>query len=106
ALHGLDDLALMALLERVAGHDMDDQGVALRNALLAETAGNPFFVTEVLRHLVQTGAIRQDDNGRWVSDIDIHSAGLPVSVREVVGRRVASLGPDTEQVLVLASVIG
>lgn len=106
ALRGLDDDDLLELLERTAGHQMDDAGVGLRNAVLAETDGNPFFVNEILRHLAETGAIFQDDNGRWVADLDISTVGLPVSVTEVVGRRVATLGHDTHQLLTLASVIG
>ena len=56
-LRGLTDLDVLALLERIAGHEMTDDGVALRDALLAETAGNPFFVGEILRHLAESGAI-------------------------------------------------
>ena len=105
-LSGLDDLDLLALLETTAGHAMDDEGVALRDALLAETAGNPFFVGEILRHLAESGAIYQRDDGRWTADSDLRAVGLPVSVREVIGRRIAALGPDTERVLALAAVIG
>ncbi len=104
-LRGFDDADLLHLLETVAGHEMDEQGVALRDALLAETAGNPFFVAEILRHLADTGAIYEHD-GRWVAGADLRTVGLPVSVREVVGRRLAGLGPDTERILGLAAVIG
>src|SRR6476660_5512526 len=106
ALRGFDDDDVLHLLETVAGHEMDDQGVALRDALLAETAGNPFFVAEILRHLAETGAIYPQADGRWVADSDLRAVGLPVSVREVVGRRLAGLGPDTERALGLGSVIG
>jgi class 3 adenylate cyclase/tetratricopeptide (TPR) repeat protein len=106
SLRGFDDNDVLQLLETVAGHEMDDQGVALRDALLAETAGNPFFVAEILRHLAETGTIYQQDDGRWVADSDLRAVGLPVSVREVVGRRLAGLGPDTERVLGLGAVIG
>lgn len=106
ALRGLDDTDLLDLLEHTAGHHMDDTGIALRDAVLAETDGNPFFVNEVLRHLAETGAIYQNDDGRWVGDDDIRAVGLPVSVTEVVGRRVAALGADTHQLLTLAAVIG
>ena len=98
-LRGLDDDDLLDLLERIAGHEMDEHGVALRDAVLAETAGNPFFVVEILRHLAETGAIYQDADGRWVADADLRRSGCPVSVREVVGRRLAGLGADTERVL-------
>jgi class 3 adenylate cyclase/tetratricopeptide (TPR) repeat protein len=106
ALRGFGRDELLALLETIAGHEMDDQGVALGDALLAETAGNPFFVAEILRHLAESGAIYQRDDGRWVADADLRAVGLPVSVREVVGRRIATLGPESERVLALASVIG
>ncbi|MBX3287174.1 MAG: AAA family ATPase [Actinobacteria bacterium] len=105
-LHGLSDLDVLALLEGVAGHGMDADGLALRDALLAETAGNPFFVAEILRHLAESGRIYQRDDGRWVGDADLRAVGLPVSVREVVGRRLAVLGPDTERLLSYAAVIG
>lgn len=49
ALTGFGDQDLLELLERTAGHQMDDDGLGLRDAVLAETAGNPFFVGEILR---------------------------------------------------------
>ena len=94
------------LLELIAGHEMPDDGVALRDALLRETEGNPFFVGEILRHLAGSGVIFQREDGRWGAATDLRAAGLPVSVREVVGRRLASLGPDTERILALAAVVG
>jgi len=106
ALRGFSDDDLLDLLETIAGHEMDEQGVALRDALLAETEGNPFFVAEILRHLAETGAIYQQPDGRWTADTDIRAMGLPVSVREVVGRRLARLGPEAQRVLALGAVIG
>jgi class 3 adenylate cyclase len=105
-MRGLDDNELLDFLELVAGHEMEADGVALRDALLAETDGNPFFVGELLRHLAATGAIYQDDDGHWRATDDLRTAGLPVSIREVVGQRVRSLGEETHRVLTLASVIG
>jgi class 3 adenylate cyclase/tetratricopeptide (TPR) repeat protein len=106
SLRGLGDDELLRLLEQTAGHEMNDEGVALRDALLAETDGNPFFVGEMLRHLAETGGIYQDESGRWTSTEELRTGGLPVSIREVVGHRVLRLGPETQQVLTLASVIG
>lgn len=107
-LRGLGDLDVLALLETLAGHDLDhdSDGLALRDALLAETDGNPFFTVEILRHLSETGAIAQDPTGRWVATTDLSAHGLPTSVREVTGQRVARLGPEVQRVLRLASVIG
>src|SRR5262249_40127556 len=57
ALKGFDHAAVVAFMESAAGHELDDDGVALADAVYRETDGNPFFVSEVLRHLSETGAI-------------------------------------------------
>lgn len=106
ALRGLGDADLLAFLEMVAGHEMNASGVALRDALLAETDGNPFFVTELLRHLSDTGCLFQDHDGVWHVAFDLDRTGLPVSIREVIGGRVQRLGAETARVLALAAVIG
>ena len=66
-LAGLDDTGVVALMEAAAGHALDDAAVGLAHAVYRETDGNPFFVSEVLRHLAETGAIYQDATGRWVA---------------------------------------
>ena len=55
----------------------------------------------MLRHLAEAGAIYRNDSGRWVGPMDLQAVGLPVSVKEVVGRRLAALGPDAQRVLAL-----
>ena len=105
AVGGLDDTGVVALLEAIAGHDLGRDGIELAEMVGRETDGNPFFAAEVLRHLAETGAIRQED-GRWVANVDVSAIGLPESVREVVGQRVRRLGHDVHRTLTLASVIG
>lgn len=105
-LAGLDDRELMDLLGAAAGHELAAEADALRDALSAETDGNPFFVLEILRHLSETGVLRQDDDGNWGTEVDLRDTGLPVSVRQVVGQRIARLGEPTERVLRQAAVIG
>jgi hypothetical protein len=105
-LSGLDDTGVLAYMEAAAGHDLDDDGVGLARALYRETDGNPFFVGEVLRHLSETGAIYQDDRGRWTAAADFETMEMPESVRLVIGSRVARLGTTVSQVLPLAAVIG
>jgi class 3 adenylate cyclase/tetratricopeptide (TPR) repeat protein len=104
-LGGLDADALGALLE-TAGYELDTAGVELRDTLVAETDGNPFFVTEILRHLAESGAIRRGNDGRWIATTAQGPLSLPTSVREVITHRVARLGDDAQQILTLAAVIG
>lgn len=97
-LRGLEEDDLFELLEAIAGPAPG--GVALARALRRETDGNPFFAGEVLRHLADTGAAL-DSPGDGPVEL-----GLPESVREVVGQRVARLGEEVHASLTLASVIG
>ncbi len=76
----------------------------LRDLIYTETEGNPFFVEEVLKHLVEAGALYIED-GRWqrkeIADIDV-----PRSIREVIGRRLEQVSEPCQRVLTLAAVIG
>jgi len=105
-LAGLDNSGVVALLEAAAGQSLDAAGVGLAHAVYRETDGNPFFVSELLRHLWETGAIYQDTTGRWVAESTLEQLALPDSVRVVIGARVGRLGKDAGRVLSVASVIG
>jgi tetratricopeptide (TPR) repeat protein len=105
-LTGLQAEDVVALMEALAGQEMDEDGRALAREITRETAGNPFFAGELLRHLTESGATVQQDGGRWRLVGDVADLGLPQSVREVVGRRVERLGPDARTALSAAAVIG
>ncbi|HMQ25121.1 MAG TPA: AAA family ATPase [Acidimicrobiales bacterium] len=105
ALTGLDHTGVTDFLAAAAGHDLDQPGLVLAEALQQETEGNPFFVREVLLHLVESGALVQRD-GRWASDLTLDAVGLPEGVKEVIGRRLSRLPEATNEVLTLAAVIG
>ncbi len=85
----------------LAGH----AGPTLANALYAHTAGNPFFIGEMLRHLVETGQ-PCPGTGNQPFDLDRQSLAVPQSVREVVSLRLRRLSPMTNATLTMASVIG
>jgi DNA-binding SARP family transcriptional activator len=105
-LEGLNETGVMALMEATVGHRLDADGVDLAHALYRETDGNPFFLSEVLIHLAETGAISVDSTGRWGGATTLAETALPDSVREVIGARVGRLGSDAERVLSIAAVIG
>lgn len=103
---GLGDEEIIELIEKTAGYELDDQGVGLAHALKRETGGNPFFVSELLRHLVESGSIAVGQAGRFEMVSQIDELGLPESVRDVVVRRVSRLGEEAHRILTTASVIG
>jgi hypothetical protein len=104
-LTGLEVGDVVALMEATTGHELDENGRALAREIARETAGNPFFAGELLRHLTESGAIVQE-NRRWRLVGDVADLGLPQSVREVVGRRVERLGSNARAALSAAAVIG
>jgi class 3 adenylate cyclase len=104
-LTGLSHTAVVALMEAMAGYALDEAGVSLAQAVHRETDGNPFFASEVLRHLWETGAIYPDSTGRWEAVDKIEDVGLPVSVKEVIGARIGRLGV-AGRMLSTAAVIG
>src|SRR5439155_23292498 len=74
-------------------------------ALYQETEGNPFFIREVLAHLIETGKIVHE-GGRWVGRVtSISDLGIPEGVREVIGRRLTLLSDGCNRMLTLASTM-
>ena len=61
ALSGLGAEEVAELLAAAAGHDLDADGLALAGELATETGGNPFFIAEMLRSLIESGAIVFDE---------------------------------------------
>lgn len=105
-LVGLSDVEVVALVQAIAGHELDDDGLSLAHTVRADAAGNPFFVVELLRHMAEAGDIVQGTDGRWTVAGGSAPITLPQSVRDVVGQRVRRLGGDTHSVLTTAAVVG
>lgn len=68
------------------------------------TEGNPYFVEQVMRVLIERGDIFHQD-GRWGRRA-IEEIEVPESVRSVIGNRLSRLQEDHQEVLRQASVLG
>jgi predicted ATPase len=77
---------------------------AIVAALYHETEGNPFFIEEVLKHLVEEGAILRED-GRWQIK-PLEEFSVPQGIKVTIGRRLERLGEESREALHLAAVIG
>jgi class 3 adenylate cyclase len=104
AVDPLDQYEVIELVEQAAGHELDEVTRAVAARTHAETDGNPFFVAEVLRHLIESGGVRFVD-GRWIVP-DPDAIHVPEGVRDVVGQRLSRLSGTANDVLRAASVIG
>ncbi len=106
SLRGIDESGVRALLTATGGSDLDETGLEFAQALVRETEGNPFFLGEVLRHLVETGVLVQVD-GVWQGTVgNVEEVGIPEGVRDVVGRRLSRLSDDANATLRTAAVVG
>ncbi len=102
----IDEAAVLSFLETAAGQSLGPNGERLARFLHHETDGNPFFVSEMLRHLSETGTFFQDADGQWQSRDDVTTMELPTSIRQVVRARVERLGEESSRLLSLAAMIG
>jgi tetratricopeptide (TPR) repeat protein len=69
-----------------------------------ETEGNPFFVEEVVKALIEQGGIYRSGD-RW-GRRDIYELSIPQSVKEAVGRRLSRLSAACAEVLTMAAGLG
>jgi len=105
-LRGLSESEVKELIEAISQQTVEGPGEAFVSAVLRETEGNPFFIEEVLRHLVESGALYRRD-GRWVTDArSIAKLGIPEGVRDVIGRRLSRLSETCNRALAAAAVVG
>ncbi len=100
-LKGLAAEEVGALLDVIAEQDVPR---SLVDAIAGETNGNPFFIKEVLLHLVEERKIVQED-GRWTSTLTIADMGIPEGVREVIGRRLSRLSASCNAMLTASSAM-
>ncbi|GAC1698735.1 MAG: hypothetical protein NVS9B6_09310 [Candidatus Limnocylindrales bacterium] len=78
---------------------------AFRQAIFDRTEGNPFFVEEILRALVERGELTYRD-GAWHREKEVADLTIPASVRDAVQQRLLGLEPNARRAMQVAAVIG
>ncbi len=76
----------------------------LERRLLERTEGNPFYLEELVRSMVDAGALHRTQTG-WRFDRDAR-VEVPDSVEKVVLSRVDRLAPEAQEMLGAAAVLG
>jgi DNA-binding NtrC family response regulator/tetratricopeptide (TPR) repeat protein len=91
------------LLRQLVG---DDPALAsLKRMLIERTDGNPFFLEECVRMIVETGVLA-GERGAYRLGVALPSVQVPATVRAVLGARVDRLAPHEKRLLQAAAVIG
>jgi predicted ATPase/class 3 adenylate cyclase len=91
--------------ELLASPDLPEE---LCQKIIQQAAGNPFYLEEIVRMLIDERVISYDD-GRWSlsAGADVSSLGVPDSLQELILTRFDHLdSPDQRRLLQVASVIG
>lgn len=73
-------------------------------AIYRETEGNPFFIEEVIKALIEAGQIYRAD-GAWERR-NVEELAIPQSIKEAIGRRLDGLKEQTCETLQYAAVLG
>ncbi len=102
-LGGLDAGAATRLAANVIGADALPAAIAGR--VLATSEGNPLFVGELVRMLVDDGTLRREGD-RWVAGVDLAGIEMPPTIHALLAARIERLRPDERSVLERAAVIG
>jgi predicted ATPase/class 3 adenylate cyclase len=92
-----------ALLQALLGDD--PSLAALTRLLIARTEGNPFFLEESVRALVETG-ILAGEPGAYRLTRPLPGIAVPATVQAVLAARIDRLPPDAKRLLQTAAVIG
>ena len=111
--HRHTDLTLQALSsahsEALIHNLLQSESVpaAFRARVLRTAEGNPFFVEEILRGLIDQGVVVADEQtGGWRVTEGAADVRLPETLQGVLMARIDRLLEDTRRVLQIASVIG
>lgn len=78
---------------------------SLVELIFSKSEGNPFFVEEVVRHLVDSGKLLNDE-GRFRERIEVTDAEVTRGVRLILEDRIGPAGSVYREVLSIAAVIG
>jgi len=92
-----------ALLDHLLGDD--EATAALKTLLIDHTEGNPFFLEEGVRTLVETGVLA-GDRGAYRLARPAGEIRVPATVQAVLAARIDRLPPEEKALLQVAAVIG
>ncbi|HVL89361.1 MAG TPA: adenylate/guanylate cyclase domain-containing protein [Actinomycetota bacterium] len=102
ALDPLDDAGVAMLVDNTLGGSAP---AGLATVLRERAAGNPFFVEEIVRSLVEAGTLRRAAGG-WTVDGGWDAGGVPPTIEGVLAARLDRLPPEAVAVAQVAAVAG
>src|SRR5262249_38660355 len=102
-LGGLDAGAATRLAANVIG--AGELPAAIAGRVLATSEGNPLFVGELVRMLVQDGVLKREGE-RWIPAIELAALEMPPTIHALLAARIERVRQEERTVLERAAVIG
>jgi class 3 adenylate cyclase len=103
ALEPLSDADSRSLVSNLL--EIESLPAQVRDVIMARAEGNPFFVEEVVRMLIERGVIVEEGN-RWVATGDVGGVEIPESLHGLLLARIDQLTDPAKRSLRIAAVIG
>ncbi|MFB6893933.1 AAA family ATPase [Kitasatospora sp. NPDC056327] len=104
-LRPLPPAEVAALAAAILEGEAADLPVALVEHLAGRGDGCPYLVEELLADLLDSGALRRADDGRWRL-ADDSRPGVPSTIVRSWGRRIDQLDPQVRDLLLTAATLG
>jgi class 3 adenylate cyclase/tetratricopeptide (TPR) repeat protein len=87
--------------------EIADLPLAVRERIVRKASGNPFFLEEIIRNLIEAGLVVHDPStGRWRATSRVASIPIPDTIQGVIMARLDRLDESAKEVLRAAAVIG
>jgi class 3 adenylate cyclase/tetratricopeptide (TPR) repeat protein len=87
--------------------DIDGLPAHLRQRMVNKADGNPFFLEEIVRDLIEAGALVHDpSSGRWQATVAAEKVSVPDTIQGLIMARIDRLEDDLKRVIRRAAVIG
>jgi class 3 adenylate cyclase/pimeloyl-ACP methyl ester carboxylesterase len=102
-LHRLSDAQMRAMVERVL--QSADVPASVLELIARRAEGNPLFIEELCKALVEDGTLERVNNGYRLTR-PFHEAAIPSTVQGVITARMDRLSETAKTALQIASVIG
>jgi adenylate cyclase len=96
------DVAGQFIEELLGTHELPEDFL---ERVIGRAEGNPLFIEETLKSLVESGALTQVD-GVWRVGEDVQELEVPDTIESVLTTRIGALNSATKSVLQYAAVVG
>jgi serine phosphatase RsbU (regulator of sigma subunit) len=103
SLNALSDIESRELVANLL--EIEELPQSIRKLILEKSEGNPFFVEEVVRMLIEQQVIIRDNN-KWLAGKNISAIKIPDNLQGLLMARIDRLSEQGKRTLRVASVVG